>query len=400
VTEDADPPARIFGAGDSGDDPLVHIALLAKHFDAKAVRKLARWFSHDDPRVRDAAARAFARYHPFGTEWAGLIPALSDERFAVEESLARIPMRVAARAAIAALPPDDLADLLEPLLADSALATAHGRVRAEEILDELEEALARAFLRSHESEEDEDHDEANFPTRPPAPLLATRCDELALRADRIGTRARMCRDGYRAHVGWFVAAPFTEIHLGEGNDPPFPCALAGFVMPPGLPRSRVYDAITSLDPPFGLGYFHHATGGIALHYQRLVGYLVTLTNAQKKAVATIATAVGHTAGDAISDEQRLASNSALASIAPGGIESGKEALLVGAPSSPLTSLRNHVALVARPAVVWREYVHEVDKNTFEADGVYDEAREAALVSVGTALDIGDPRVLLLWGNSD
>gem|GEM_PF-4420086 len=313
--------------------------------------------------------------------------------------------RWAARGAIASLAADELADLFEPLLADDALASDQGRVRAEAILTELEAALAARYERSVEVEANpndySDEDNERFPTRPPAPLLQARCDHLASRRDAIGTLARACGDGYRAHIGWFVASQFTEIHLGEGDDPPFPCTIAGFLVPYDVSRTRVRDAVLGLDdPPFGLGYFQHATAGIALHYLHIVGYVLVLGPEERRSVDELAAFVGHTSGERVASGDVATWSTRLGAIVPAGLESIIEGLAVGAPGSPRASLDGRIALVGRPRIPWRDFVLDVDASTFEPDGVYDGPRERALVTLGAALGLGAPRVVLLWGNSD
>lgn len=193
------------------------------------------------------------------------------------------------------------------------------------------------------------------------------------------------------------------VELDEGDSPPFPFLIAGFVADDLARCEALFAAFTrrvATIPP-GMAVWHHQHGGYACDQATLVGYGVDVPadGAVRAAIAEIIDHVGITSGERIEPHSLRRWDGALRAMLPGGAQRGKEALLRSGEGPPIGCLRGLPIVRVEPehAGVTRVEVNFDAAVTLE--GTYDDAHERALTEVGAELGL-TPMVALLWGNSD
>jgi hypothetical protein len=279
----------------------------------------------------------------------------------------RWPLHIAARGlvAISRAPARDHGLATWDAASERALATVEATadpLRAEILTGAIEDAIAAGVSLD--------------------PRLRTWCERWADRDDVLGSSSRLAIAGFRHRAGEDVRPAVYRVDLGEGDEPPFPFAIAG------VPIDSERDLDRAPRPP-GLAYFRHQFGGYACLHETWLGYGVALPPQLADRVRELAAPLWGTRGESLTAAQL----EPWAPLFQGAPYEGWEALMISRTLPPLPRLGGWPVLeFTHP---WRDYVELAGAPVALGDSFGD-----ANVTALRALGLGEPGVAILWGNSD
>lgn len=379
-------------------DPKQALRLLSElsdRPDEAATRELATFFENLDLSVKVAAARdLFPRLPPEDLR-RRVADLPGNVRLGDGASLEGWPLRFAAAALLSQDASKAFQDA-EPLLRMPALGTPPGERIGAALLSMLENRLDHtATLTGTERE-----------LAMPDLRFRALCEDLQKSHEELRFMATLVVDGFRYFQGEYVRPPARYVDLGEDEDPPFPFLVAGFPIEDSAKEREVEAALAAEGHvgPTGLCWFEHQYGGYSCLQGTFLGYGVRLPDSPSALAAlqeVIRTWYGTQGGLMTAPE--LAECSARLSdfLPPQGAESGAEGVLIGYPGAPLQRLRGAEVLeFGATRAPWRPRTDVGHDPDITPCGRYDEAHEQRLMSLGHALRLGQPRLILLWGNSD
>jgi hypothetical protein len=379
-------------------DPRQALRLLSElsdRPDEAATRELATFFEHLDLSVKaDAARSLFPRLRPEDLrERVADLPGIV--RFEDRASLEGWPLRFAAMALLSQDPRKAFEEA-EPLLRMPALATSMGERIGAALLSGLEDMLDQASVLTGTERE----------RAMPDPRFRALCEDLQKSHEALRFMATLVVDGFRYFGGEYVRPPARYVDLGEDEDPPFPFLVAGFPIEDSAKEREVEAALAARGHtgPTGLCWFEHQYGGYSCLQATFLGYGVRLPGSPS-ALATLQELMRTwygTHGEPMTAPELAERGASLRDfLPPPGAESGAEGVLIGYPGAPLQCLRDAEVLeFGATRAPWRPRTDVGHDPDIIPCGRYGEAHEQRLVSLGYTLDLGAPRVIILWGNSD
>lgn len=340
------------------------ISELSRRSDDDATRALVALTEDEDEAIALEAARALLPR--------SLPPSLGEriDSTNIGESVAHWLYACAAKAILDDAP-DRAYARLAPHLEPRAIETSLGRIRAEQILGQLEKRLAASWR--------------SRVVPPPDPRFLAVCESL-------GELGSYVHTAFVVMAGGEPDPSPRNIELGEDDDPPFPFLIAGFALP-----SRDAPRVAHAAP--NLCFFRHQYGGLACLHDTFLGFAVVPppTVVASERVRRLRDACWDPYGEAFTEPELREWSEAFEGFP--SFERGAEAMLVSRECDPISVLRGlDVLAFGTNEPPWRRWVDLTLTPDVTPSGVYGDAHDAALAALG--LGLGRPRIIYLWGNSD
>lgn len=192
-----------------------------------------------------------------------------------------------------------------------------------------------------------------------------------------------------------------KVELDEGETPPFPFLIAGFIVDEPVGREillAAFERRIATMPP-GVSEYRHQYDGHACKQASLVGYGVDVPDdpAVRAGIQRIISTWGKVGGHTITGG--LGTSEVLRTMLPGGSGVGHEALLRSAKGAPISCLRGRPIVRPIPEAPGDRKVEILSSEQVTLEGSYSDEHERVLQEVGAEVG-ATPIVALLWGNSD